>query len=132
VGQAVGLILSKRGLEGGFPVISGVAIRMIVAMLTLWIATLVMGKARETVLATRDRRALGMIVIGSILGPFLGVWLSLVSVQLSPVGVASTLQALNPIFLLPIGRWVFHEKISARSFVGTLISLSGVGALFLL
>lgn len=132
VGQAIGLILSKQGLADGFPTISGVSIRMLVAMLTLWIVTLVTGKTRQTLAATRDRRALGSMVIGSILGPFVGVWLSLISVQLSPVGVASTLQAINPIFLLPIGAWVFHEKVSPRAVIGTLISLSGVGALFLL
>jgi len=132
VGQAGGLTLSKLGLAGDFPSISGVSIRMIVAMISLWLVSIVMGKAGETLRATKDRRALGMIVIGSILGPFIGVWLSLVSVQLSPVGVASTLQSLNPIFLLPIGYWVFQEKISPRAVIGTLVSLVGVGALFLL
>jgi drug/metabolite transporter (DMT)-like permease len=47
------------------------------------------------------------------------------------VGVASTLMSLPPIFLLPIGRFVFKETISKRAVTGTIIALAGVAALFL-
>ncbi|MFQ5576138.1 MAG: EamA family transporter, partial [Anaerolineae bacterium] len=44
VGQAVGLIAAKQGLAGDFPVLSGVLIRMIVAMATVWALAALRGR----------------------------------------------------------------------------------------
>ncbi len=131
-GQAVGLILAKQGLSGDFPSISGLAIRMLISVLTLWIITLFTGQVRTTFDGLRTRSTFGLILGGSLIGPFLGVWLSIVSIQLAPIGVASTLMALSPLFLIPAGHWIFHEQVSLRAILGTLISICGIVILFLL
>jgi drug/metabolite transporter (DMT)-like permease len=69
---------------------------------------------------------------GAVLGPFLGVGLSLIAIQHAYIGIASTLMALPPIFLIPLSRWFFKEKITPRAVIGTLIALGGVALLFLL
>ena len=48
--QATGLALAKRGLGGGFSALSGVTMRMLTAMLALWIAALLTGAARSTLM----------------------------------------------------------------------------------
>ncbi len=63
-------------------------------------------------------------------GPFVGVWLSLVAVQLTHIGVASTLMALAPIFMLPVGRFIFKERVGWTAVVGTLVAVAGVSLLF--
>jgi len=69
--------------------------------------------------------------MGALAGPFLGVWLSLVAIQHTSVGIASTLMSLPPIFLLPVGMIIFKERIGWRAVVGTVLAISGVAVLFL-
>ncbi len=132
LGQAGGLILAKRGLTGDFPAVSGVMMRMVVAVMAMWLPALFNGQWRVTVRKTlENRKMLGHIALGATFGPFLGVWLSLVAVQATYVGVASTLMSLMPVIVLPILKWGFKEKITRRAVMGTLVALAGVALLFL-
>jgi drug/metabolite transporter (DMT)-like permease len=131
-GQAVGLVLAKEGLAGDFPALSGTFMRMLAAATVLWAFTLFRRQAGDTLqkLSSRPRAAL-WILGGSFTGPFLGVTLSLVAVQRTEVGIASTLMALPPVFLLPVGYFVFKERFGWPAVLGTLVALAGVGMLFL-
>jgi drug/metabolite transporter (DMT)-like permease len=131
IGQATGLVLAKKGLAGDFPAISGVAIRMLVAMVMIWAAALVLGQLRGTLAAGRNPAALRSIGAGAVVGPFIGVWLSLVAVQLTYVGIASTLTSLAPIFVLPISKFVFKESVNRWAVLGTLVAVVGVAVIFL-
>lgn len=131
-GQAVGLVLAKQGLLGDFPALSGNLMRMLSAALAIWSVTLVLRQGRPTFLAVSSRPdALAPVFAGAATGPFLGVWLSLVAIQLTRVGVASTLMALSPIFLLPVGAFLYKERVGWRAVLGTLAAMLGVGLLFL-
>ncbi len=133
VGQAVGLVLAKKGLEGNFSPLSGVLIRMVSAMVFMWIITVLMGQAKDTIQkALAHPTALRNIAIGSFIGPFIGVWLSLIAVQTAQVGVASTLMALAPIIMLPITKWLYKENISRWAITGTFTALFGVAMIFLI
>ncbi len=57
--------------------------------------------------------------------------LSLVAVQRTEVGIASTLMALPPVILLPVGYFVFKERFGWQAILGTLVAMAGVGLLFL-
>ncbi len=69
---------------------------------------------------------------GAVVGPFLGVWMSLVAADRAPVGVAQSLCSLAPIFILPFAVWIHKERISARAVMGAVIAVSGTFVLFLL
>ena len=131
-GQALGLVLAKQGLVGGFPSLSATLMRMLVATGVLWLITLVRGQAGETWQALKDREALRSVIGGSLTGPFLGVWLSMVAVQRAHVGIASTLMAMSPIMLIPLTHWIFGEKISPRSIAGTVVALAGAAIILLM
>lgn len=132
-GQALGLITSKMGLAGDFPALSGNLIRVLVATSLLWLWTIIRGQAPVTVRILRDdRTALQYIAAGSVVGPFLGIWFSLMAVQYTEVGIASTLMGLAPIILLPLSRILLKEHISIKAILGTLVAMIGVGMLFLL
>jgi drug/metabolite transporter (DMT)-like permease len=126
VGQAGGNVLSKIGLENDFPAFSGLIIRVFVAMLLVWALSALSGKVVSSVRTLRKNpRALLMLTGGAIAGPVIGVWLSLVAVQNAPIGIASALMALTPIFLLPISYIVFGERISRQAVIGTFIAFAG-------
>ncbi len=132
LGQAGGLVTAKLGFYGDFPTLSGQLIRMLVSMLVLWALTLLQGRARHTLEAVRaNPAALRAILAASFVGPFLGIYFSLVAIQHAPIGIASTLMSLQPILLLPISMLVFKERVSGRAVFGTLIALAGVAVLFL-
>lgn len=131
-GQAVGLVLAKQGLGGGFPALSGNVMRMSSAVLFFWLITIGAGQAGNTLRRLRATRGAWLSIVGgATTGPFLGVWLSLIAIQLTSVGIASTLMALSPVFLLPIGRFLFGERIGPLAIGGTLVAIAGVGILFL-
>jgi drug/metabolite transporter (DMT)-like permease len=131
-GQALGLVTSKLGLVNNFPALSGNVIRMLAAVIVMWVLTIVLGQARTTIHSfIHAGKARLQVIGGAIFGPFLGVWLSLIAVQNTEVGIASTLMSLPPIFLLPVGRILFKEQIGWRSLAGTIIALMGVAILFL-
>ncbi len=125
--QALGLVVAKKGLDGGFSALSGVMIRMSVAAVLLWTIAAFQGEAGRTIRKLRaDRRASLVILGGAITGPFLGVWLSLIAVQAARVGIASTLMAMTPVLSLPLVHWVLRERVSARAVFGTAVAMAGV------
>lgn len=133
LGQAGGLITAKLGLLGDFSVLSGQVIRMLIATIAIWFLPVLRGKISHTIQVFREKPlALRYISIAVIFGPVIGVYLSLLAVQLTSIGVASTLMALPPIFLIPIDHFFFKERATWRSVFGTLVALAGVGILFLL
>ena len=133
IGQALGMVLAKKGLYGEFNALSGVLMRMITAMITIWIITIVFRQAAKTIqILQKTPSAILWILLGAIAGPFLGVWASLIAIQATHVGIASTLMALTPIFMLPISKWVYKESVSWRAVIGTLTAIAGVGLLFIL
>ncbi len=131
-GQALGLVLAKNGLYGDFSPISANLIRMLTAMIVLWTITLFQGKAHATLQKLNaNRRIMLFLSVGVIMGPFLGVSLSLFAVQQTTVGVASTLMALTPVFLLPISYIFFEERFGWGAIFGTFVAIAGVAILFL-
>jgi drug/metabolite transporter (DMT)-like permease len=131
-GQAGGSVTAKLGLYGDFPALSGQFMRLSAAAITIWILAAVRGKVRENIAAIKQEpKSMQYLLLATFLGPVMGVFFSLVALQNSEVGIASTLMSLQPIFLIPIGFFFFKETISWRSAVGTVIAILGVAIIFL-
>ena len=132
LGQAVGLVLSKQGMFGEFSPFQANAIRMLAAVLFTWAWTLMDGKAGATITALREKpRVIGLIALGALVGPLLGVSSSLLAVQHAEIGVASTLMALPPVLVLPISYFVFKEKVDWQAVAGSALAIAGVAVLVL-
>jgi len=132
VGQAVGFVLSKEGLTDNFSPIAGNSIRMLAAVIVLWGLAGVQSKAGKTINSMRENpKVFGLLTLAAFTGPVLGATLSLFALQHTQVGIASTLIALPPVFLLPISWVVFKEKFDWGAVLGTLIAMGGVALLFL-
>lgn len=132
LGQATGLVLSKQGMFGEFSPFQANVIRMLAAVTFTWLLTAFEGKAGATIATLRaNRQVIGLIALGALMGPLLGVSASLLAVQHAEIGVASTLMALPPVIVLPISYFVFKEKIGWQAIAGTVLAIAGVAVLFL-
>ena len=80
----------------------------------------------------RDRKGMTAAVATTIFGPFVGVGASLLAVQYTAAGIASTLMALTPIIIILPAWWLFKQPITLKSLLGALISVIGVSLFFLL
>ena len=81
--------------------------------------------------AMHDRKGLTVATATTIFGPFVGVGFSLMAVQYTAAGIASTLMAMTPIIILLPSYYLFHEKITRRAVIGAVISVVGVSLFFL-
>ena len=71
-----------------------------------------------------------LVISGSVLGPFLGIWLSLIALKLTKAGIAATLMSTLPIAILPMVIIFYKERVSWRAWLGTIITVIGVYILF--
>jgi len=132
VGQATGLIASKLGVEGDFNALSGNTIRLLVSTAGIWLIAALNRDIHTNFVKLREQpKALQGITLGAFFGPFLGVSLSLLAVQHTDVGIASTLMGLTPIILIPIGVIFFKETVGIRAILGTLLAVLGTALIFL-
>jgi drug/metabolite transporter (DMT)-like permease len=134
VGQTIGLILAKKAFNIGF--ISGFeasAIRLLAALILFVPMTAVMRQFASTFSVLRKDRKLTLIVIlAAFLGPYLGITLSFVAISYTETGIASTLLATTPIFMLFWAKFIYKEKLVWQSYVGAVLAVIGVAVLFMI
>jgi drug/metabolite transporter (DMT)-like permease len=133
LGQGIGLIFAKLAfMEGSIDSILATFIRISSSAVIFLILLLVTGRFQNPLkLFGNDIKSFGLVILGSILGPFLGVTLSLVSINYTQVGIAATLMATPPIIMLPVAAILFKEKLTLKSIIGAIIAVGGVAILFL-
>ena len=146
LGQGVGLVLSKVGLQQYAADIPSDAPSMMAGMLP-FASTLIralVGAAGFLLLmalqrnlgalrtGVKDREGMRYALIMTLFGPVLGVSLSLMAVQYTGAGIASTLMALTPVLILFPYAFLYKERIRAREIIGVLVSMTGVALFFLL
>jgi drug/metabolite transporter (DMT)-like permease len=71
-----------------------------------------------------------IITITAFISTFLGIWLQQTSFKFAPVGIAQTLLATSPLFVIPLASFL-GEKVTFRSIFGVLIALLGISLLFI-
>jgi len=130
LGQAFGLVLSKYGM-GHYDPFSATQIRIIAAMAGFSILFFFLRAWGKVAAAAKNRHAMLNISLGSVFGPFLGVSFSLLAVQYTTAGVASTIMAIVPILIIPFAVVLFKERVTFKEILGAVIAVAGVGILFL-
>ena len=138
--QGVGLVLSKIGMNHFDPV-AGMPDWLVpfsanfyrcIAGFVGFIVLLYMRKGLKPLSeALHDRKGLTVATATTIFGPFVGVGFSLMAVQYTAAGIASTLMAMTPIIILLPSHWLFGERITWRAVLGAVISVVGVSLFFL-
>lgn len=130
LGQAFGTILSKFGMKDYNP-FAATQIRIIAGIIGFSILILIMKKHSNLIVAVKNTSALKRISLGALFGPFLGVSFSLLAIQHTTAGVAATITAIVPVLIIPPAIILLKEKITPKEVIGSIITILGVGILFL-
>jgi drug/metabolite transporter (DMT)-like permease len=135
MGQGVGLALSKKGIDLNPGLIlnplSATLMRLLLGALFIWALALLSGRLPRVFAASRDSATMKNTAIASVLGPYLGITLSMVAVTFTETGVAQTLLSLMPVMIIPVVWISHHQKTSWRSILGALIAVVGVAIIFI-
>lgn len=129
LGQAGGYVLSKTGMltdSGYLDPFSSTQIRAMAAFICFALFFTLTRKWARVIQALKDTRALVFTATGALLGPFIGVSLSLMVLHYLSTGVASTFLSLTPVFIIPFSIFLHKEQVSLRSFVGAFVAVSGI------
>ncbi len=137
--QGVGLVLSKIGMDhyqtDSIPdwlvPFSANFFRCVAGMIGFTILLYIRDGFTPLREALHDGKGMSMAIATTIFGPFVGVGFSLMAVQYTSAGIASTLMALTPIIIILPSYWLFHQPITWRAVVGAVISVIGVSLFFL-
>jgi len=81
--------------------------------------------------SVRDRKGMNAAVWATVTGPFIGVSLSLMAVQYTEAGIASTLMALTPVFIIWPAHFFFGQQVTFKEVIGACISVAGVSLFFI-
>jgi drug/metabolite transporter (DMT)-like permease len=128
--QAVGLVLSKNGL-GEYDAAAATFIRVLGALAGYLALVTLFRQWPRMVLALRRPRAMFIVALGALVGPFLGVVLSLIALRHCQAGVVATIISTMPVLILPFAIVLYHDRVSLRAAVGAAISVLGVALLVL-
>ncbi len=130
LGQAVGLILSKKGM-GNFDPVAATQIRAIFGLICFTAFISFFGSWSRVLAALKDKQGMQAVNIGTLAGPVIGVSLSLFAIQHTQTGVASMLMGLVPIFIILPSALMFKEKITLRQVIGAIVSILGASLFFI-
>lgn len=129
-GQALGLIISKIGMEG-YNALASTQIRIIAGFIGFTVLLFILNKFEDINVAVKDKKAMKEITVGALFGPFIGVTLSLVSLQYTTAGISSTITSITPVTIIPFSIFLLKEKIKLKEILGAILSVTGVAILFL-
>ena len=141
LGQGIGLVLSKVGMTHYETLIktpealdimpfASTFMRAVIGFLGFFFVMLFTGKTRSVATATHDHKGMFYVLIATILGPFIGVSLSLMATLYTSTGIAQTIMAMTPIFILLPSRYLFHQRVTFPEILGAIISVIGVTLFF--
>ena len=128
-GQAVGYVLSKAGMQsesGYLDAFAATQIRAIAAFICFVLFFSFTKKWGDVYKALANRKAVVFTALGALIGPFLGVSLSLLALHYLPTGVAATFLSLVPICIIPFSIYLHKEHVSIRAFAGAVIAVFGI------
>ena len=146
LGQGVGLVLSKIGLDhyvsdvpvelqaevADFLPFASNMIRCVAGFICFTSWLLLSGQASRFKESVHNSKGLKAMMLAVMSGPLIGVGFSIMALQYTAAGIASTIMAMTPILILMPSRWLFKQPVTLRSVVGAVISVVGVSLFFLL
>ena len=145
-GQGVGLVLSKIGMQhyeaavpADAPALMGTMlpfastmIRALIGCAGFLCLMTLQKDLPKLKAAVHDRKGFTYALLLTFFGPFLGVSLSLMAVQYTDAGIASTLMALTPVLIILPYAILFKQKVRLKEILGVTVSMIGVAMFFLM
>ena len=130
VGQALGLVLSKFGMKDYDP-FAATQIRIIAGIFGYTMLVTILARWGTVLTATHNKSGMMLTSLGAFFGPFLGVSFSLIAVKYTEAGIASTIMALVPVFIILPAVVLFRQRVTLPEILGAIVSVGGVALFFL-
>jgi drug/metabolite transporter (DMT)-like permease len=133
----VGMNYYEKSIPVGDDVVAGLMpfastmIRAITGFAGFFLIVLLQKKLSTFSTAVRNRKGMNAALWATFAGPFIGVSLSLMAVQYTEAGVASTIMALTPVLILWPSAYFFGQRVTVKEIVGAVISVIGVSLFFI-
>ena len=130
LGQAGGAVLSRAALaQTAINPLWSTLLRLVGGALILVLWMIKQPQTQDGLNALQSKRLLGIITIVAFFSTYLGIWLQQIALKYTATGIAQSLLATSPLFVLPIAIGM-GEGVSFRAFLGVLVALGGIGLLF--
>lgn len=128
--QACAMVVAKMGLKEEISAIAATEIRLIAGLGCFLLLLLILRRYPMLFKAAKDRRAVGIIVFGALVGPVVGVAMLMVAISHIQTGLAQTFLALSPVLIIPFMRLLYKERITVHAVAGALLAFAGIALLF--
>lgn len=132
ISQATAAVISRYALvESGIAPLNSTLIRLIGGTMIIVPLLLLFSPPRVNIkpeTTTNQGKTFLILVATAFASTYLGIWLQQTALKYTPTGIATTLLATSPLFILPIAK-IRGEKISFRAILGVIIALVGIANL---
>lgn len=130
LGQAGGAVMSRAALaETEVSPLWSTLVRLTAGMLVLGIWIGLKRQSWQWFQPLRSVRMLAILTGASFVSTYLAIWLQQTALKYTATGIAQSLSATSPLFVLPIAIWM-GDRVSLRAILGVLLALGGVWLLF--
>lgn len=128
--QALGIVLTKHGLEGA-DLLQASAIRLAGGTAGILLIEAIRGQAAATIRQALRPPSLGRIIAASLMGTFFAFFLFQVGIRFTAPPVAAALTGTSPLFVAPLSIVLLGERMGAGGWIGSVIAVGGVAVLML-
>jgi drug/metabolite transporter (DMT)-like permease len=128
--QASGSVMSRSALaDTAVSPLWSTLIRLVagVCVLSCWMVVKRQTWAEFKIL--QSRRFMVVLTAASFASTFLAILLQQTAIKYTAAGIAQSLSATSPLFVIPIALWM-GEAVSLRAILGVFIALGGIWLLF--
>lgn len=127
IAQAVGVVIARYALTNTSVTPLGSALIRLVGGVLIILP--LFGRQCSFVSPAKWTLRLWLVLsLTALMSTYLGIWLQQTALKLTRAGIASTLLATSPLFVLPIV-YFLGEKITLRAIIGVMVSLCGIALL---
>ena len=128
--QAAGVLLARLGIEHGAGPLDASSIRLAAGVAGLLAGGLWFRRLRPWGRALATPGTLPVLVTAAFFGTFLGIGMNQAGLTwATSTGAVSTINALAPVWLIPLTTVFLGERHGARAWLSTILALGGVALL---
>jgi drug/metabolite transporter (DMT)-like permease len=128
MGQGVGVVLAKVGMQD-MAVLPASFLRLAAAAAGLAVIGALSAPRATASDSHPDSRILARVLIATLLGAYVALFLMMAGVDLAPASIAAVLLSTGPVFSLVLETVMERRLPTMRGVVGTLLAVTGVAVL---
>lgn len=130
IGQAGGAVLSRAAFsQTSISPLWSTLIRLTAGMLILVVWLMAQRQTAQALQPLQNRRVLSIVAVTAFFSTYLGIWLQQIALKFTEAGIAQSLNATSPLFVLPVAI-ATGDRVSPRAFLGAVVAIAGIWLLF--